>query len=99
MVIGEAGNFPELARVWHDRLVAQALGAMTDAIAAAQARGEVKPGDARSYALQLISPLIVGVIWRETFVPVGAASFDLPALARQHVETMLAGMLAEEGRS
>jgi AcrR family transcriptional regulator len=98
MVIGEAGNFPELARVWHDRLVAQALRAMTDAIAAAQARGEVKPGDPRSYALQLIAPLIVGVIWRETFVPVGAASFDLPALARQHVETMLTGMLTNGAR-
>lgn len=98
MVIGEAGNFPELARVWHDRLVAQALGAMTDAIAAAQARGEVRPGDPRTYALQLIAPLLVGVIWRETFVPVGAAGFDLQTLARQHVETMLRGLLNEEFR-
>ena len=96
MVIGEAGNFPELARVWHDRLVAHALGAMCDAVAAAQARGEVKPGDPRTYALQLISPLLLGVIWREIFVPVGAAGFDLRALAHQHVETMLAGMLVEE---
>lgn len=99
MVIGEAGNFPELARVWHDRLVAHALGAMCDAVAAAQARGEVKAGDARTYALQLIAPLLVGVIWRETFTPVGAKGFDLPALARQHVETMLTGMLTEEGRA
>ncbi|MFC3068945.1 TetR/AcrR family transcriptional regulator [Phenylobacterium soli] len=99
MVIGEAGNFPELARVWHDRLVAQALGAMTDAVAAAQARGEVKPGDPRTYAMQLIAPLLVGVIWRETFVPVGAAAFDVAAVARQHVETMLGGMLAEGARS
>jgi AcrR family transcriptional regulator len=99
MVIGEAGNFPELARVWHDRLVAQALGALTDAVAAAQARGEVKPGDPRTYALQLIAPLLVGVIWRETFVPVGAEGFDLPALARQHVETMLRGLLTEEARA
>jgi AcrR family transcriptional regulator len=99
MVIGEAGNFPELARVWHDRLVAQALGAMTDALAAAQARGEVRPGDPRMYALQLIAPLLVGVIWRETFVPVGAPAFDLPALARQHVETMLRGLLTEEART
>jgi hypothetical protein len=98
MVIAEAGNFPELARVWHDRLVAQALGALTDAVAAAQGRGEVKPGDPRMYALQLIAPLLVGVIWRETFVPVGAPPFEVPALARQHVETMLAGMLAEGAR-
>jgi AcrR family transcriptional regulator len=98
MVIGEAGNFPELARVWHDRLVAQALGAMCDAVAAAQTRGEVKPGDPRVYALQLIAPMLVGVIWRETFVPVGAAPFDLPTVARQHVATMLEGMLTEGGR-
>lgn len=98
MVIGEARNFPELARVWHDRLVAQALDALTEALAAAQGRGEVKPGDPRNYALQLISPLLLGVIWRETFVPIGARGFDLPALARQHVETMLRGLLTEEAR-
>ncbi|WP_309088966.1 helix-turn-helix domain-containing protein [Phenylobacterium sp.] len=95
MVIGEARNFPELARVWHDDLVSQALGALAAAVEAAQARGEVKPGDPRAYALQLISPLLVGVIWRETFVPIGAAPFDLPALMRQHLDTVLTGMLAE----
>jgi AcrR family transcriptional regulator len=92
MVIGEAGNFPELARVWHDDLVAHALGALTDAMRAAQARGEVRAGDPRTYALQVIAPILVGVIWRETFVPVGAEPFDLRALARQHVETLIAGL-------
>ena len=92
MVIGEARNFPELARVWHDDLVAHVLGALTEAIRAAQARGEVKAGDPRAYALQIIAPMLVGVIWRETFVPVGAKPFDLPALARQHIETMIEGL-------
>ncbi len=99
MVIGEARNFPELARVWHDQLVAQALGAMTEAIRAAQVRGEVRPGDPRAYAVQLVAPMLVGVIWRETFVPVGAQPFDLPALMRQHVETLLTGMLTDEARA
>lgn len=95
MVVGEARNFPELARVWHDELVARALGALAAAIEAAQARGEVKPGDPRAYALQLIAPVLVAVLWRETFVPVGAEPFDLPALMRQHIDTILGGMLAE----
>jgi AcrR family transcriptional regulator len=99
MVIGEARNFPELARVWHDDLVAHAIGAIAEAVRKAQDRGEVKPGDPRTFALQLIAPLLVGVIWRETFVPVGAEPFDLPALARQHVETFLAGALSEEARA
>ncbi|MDP3634266.1 TetR/AcrR family transcriptional regulator [Phenylobacterium sp.] len=93
MVIGEARNFPELARVWHDRLIVPALGALTGAIAAAQARGEIRPGDPRHYAAGLISPLLVGVIWRETFTPIGAEPFDLPALMEQHVETQLRGMV------
>lgn len=95
MVIGEARNFPELARVWHDRLVGPAIGALSGAIAAAQARGEVRPGDPRQYAVSLVAPLVVGVVWRETFVPVGAPPFDLPSLARQHIETLARGMLIE----
>lgn len=95
MVVGEARNFPEIARVWHDELVSQALGAITTAIEAAQARGEVRPGDPRAYALQLIAPMLVAVLWRETFVPIGAVPFDLPALMRQHVDTFLRGVLVE----
>jgi AcrR family transcriptional regulator len=98
MVVGEAGNFPEIARVWHDDLVSQVLAAVAAAIEAAQARGEVKPGDARTFALQLVAPLLVAVLWRETFVPVGATPFDLPAVLNQHVETLLCGMLTEEVR-
>ncbi len=96
MVIGEARNFPELARVWHDRLVSKVIGAVASAVAAAQVRGEVRPGDPRIYALQIIAPLLVGVIWRETFVPVGAPEFDLSSLSVQHLDTLLVGLLTPE---
>lgn len=99
MVLGEARNFPELARVWHDDLVSQALEAISGAVKAAQARGEIKPGDPRTFALQFISPLLVAMMWRETFVPVGAEPFDLSRLMSQHVETLLHGLLVAETRS
>lgn len=93
MVIGESRNFPELARVWHDDLVARALATVSGLIARAQAAGEVRPGDPRVFALSLISPILLSVIWRETFVPIGAPAFDLDAVAAQHLETVLGGML------
>lgn len=99
VVVGEARNFPEIARVWHDELVGPALSALAGAIAQAQARGEVRPGDPRAYALSFAAPMLLGVIWRETFVPVGAEAFDLPALARQHARALLSGILLEEGRA
>ena len=95
MVIAEAGNFPELATIWYERSIAPVFGLLTTLITQGQARGEIRPGDPRQYALSLVSPTVMGVVWRETFTPVGAPPFDLPDLAKQHVETMLRGMLME----
>lgn len=96
MVVGEARNFPELARVWHDQLVQPALGVVTEAITAAQRRGEVVPGDPRTFALQVIAPLLVAVLFRETFEPVGATPFVLQDVIQQHVRTLTDGLLARE---
>ncbi len=93
MVIGESRNFPELAQIWHERLLARIIATVSGVIARAQARGEVRAGDPRIYAISLAGPLVLSVLWRETFVPVGAEPFDLDQVAAQHVETVLGGML------
>jgi AcrR family transcriptional regulator len=95
MVIGEGRNFPDLARYWHDELVAPMLGLMIETIAAAQARGEARPGDPRGFAIQIIAPLIMAVLWRETFVPVGAQPFDLSAMAGQHLNLLKGGLFLQ----
>ncbi len=92
LVVGESRNFPELAKVWHDEVVSRALGAMTGALARAQERGEIRPGDPRLQAFSIVGPVLMGVIWQETFTPVGAPPVDLEALALQHCETVLTGL-------
>jgi AcrR family transcriptional regulator len=92
LVIGESRNFPELARVWHDEVVSRALAALTKALAGAQARGEVRIGDPRLQAFSIMGPVLMGVLWRETFTPVGAPPLDLQGLIIQHRETILAGL-------
>ena len=96
MVIGESRNFPELARVWHDEVVLKGIGLLGDLVERAQGRGEVRPGDPRIHAFSIMGPMLIGVIWRETFTPVGGAAVDLDAVARQHAETILAGLLTPE---
>jgi len=99
MVISESRNFPELAKVWHDEVVSKGIGTVTALIEMAQARGEVRPGDPRLHAFTLMGPLMMGVIYRETLEPVGGEPLDLGALARQHAETVLAGLLTEGSRA
>jgi AcrR family transcriptional regulator len=94
MVIGESRNFPELARVWHDEIASRAIGALAAFVEQAQQRGEVRAGDPRLYAFSLMGPLVVGALWRATLVPAGGEPIDLAALARQHADAVLSGMLA-----
>lgn len=98
MVIGESGNFPEIARVWHDDVIARGIGLLTSAIARAQERGEVRGGDPRQHALSIAGPLLAAVIFRETFVPVGAKPFDIPDLMQQHLDNVLPGLLTSSPR-
>ena len=96
MVIGESRNFPELAKVYYDLVVARAIGAISTLVEQAQQRGEVRPGDPGLHAISLMGPMLMGVLWRETLEPAGGASIDLEKLARQHCETALAGLLTEK---
>ena len=93
MVIGESRNFPELAKVWHDEVVSKALGMIGGLIERAQAKGEVRAGDPRLHAFTLMGPMMMGILWRETLQPVGGAPLDIEELAKQHAETVLAGLL------
>lgn len=92
MVIGESRNFPDLARIWHDEVVAPILGALSSVIARAQAAGEVTDGDARLIAFSVMGPLFMAAMFRDVF---SNASDDLPDLTRlagQHARCLLRGI-------
>ena len=96
MVISESRNFPKLAKVWHDEVVSKGLGTIQALIEMAQAKGEVREGDARLLTFTLMGPMLMGVIYRETLEPIGGEPLDLAALANQHAETVLTGLLTEK---
>ena len=93
IVIGESRNFPELAKVWHDEVASKAIGLLAGLIEKAQARGEVRAGDPRLHAFSLMGPMVLGLLWRETLQSAGGDPVDLAKLAKQHGETILAGLL------
>lgn len=92
LIVAESRTHPELAGMWHATVVEPALTMMTGLIEKAQAEGQVRPGDARNFAYGLMGPMVLAMIWRETFEPVGAPAIDAVALAEQHVDVVLRGM-------
>jgi AcrR family transcriptional regulator len=95
LVIAEARRFPELAQIWHDSVSSRVLDALAAWIAAAQGRGEVRAGDPRLLAYSLSGPILVAVLFDSIFGPIGVNGPDLDALARQHAELMLRGILID----
>jgi AcrR family transcriptional regulator len=93
MVIGESRNFPDLARIWHDGIVAVALATVAGVIARGQAGGEFRPGDPRLYAFSLAGPMLMAVLYRNVFDGFAADPPDLEKLAAQHAATILPGLL------
>lgn len=92
LIIGESRTHPELAELWHATVVEPAIVMLTGLIEQAQERGEVRAGDPRHFAFGLMGPMVLTMVWRETFQPIGATPIDAVALAGQHVETVLRGM-------
>jgi AcrR family transcriptional regulator len=93
MVLAESRNFPDLARIWREDVVEQVLSLVARLIARAQTRGEVVPGDPRLHAFSLMGPLVMGGLFRAVFGEEGTDAPDLGALAAQHIQTALRGLL------
>lgn len=97
LLVAESRQFPDLARVWHDEVVSKVLGMLTLAIERAQARGEIKPGNARLYAFSIMGPMLASALFREVFRDTAPLP-DLCELAEQHARTILDGLLLSETR-
>lgn len=94
MVLAESRAFPDLAAIWHDEVVARMLGRLSELVSAAQARNEVRPGDPNLFAISIVGPMILGMLFHEVFGSESAHAPDLEALAKQHAETVLHGLIA-----
>ena len=95
LLIAESRTFPDLARVWHDEVVSKVLGLIREAIERAQARGEIRPGDAQLQAISIMGPMLAAALFREVFRDTAPLP-DLQELAAQHARTILQGLLTEK---
>lgn len=67
LLVAESGNFPEIARWFHDTFMSRALRAMTRIIEQGAAAGEFRPLPAQLAARIVFAPLFSLLIWRRAF--------------------------------
>lgn len=96
LVIGEGGNFPEMARTYHDRAVDRILRLVADIVTRGVADGSFRPVDPYLTARSVAGALLLGVLWKTVFEPVGAKPLEMEALAASHIDVILHGLVTGE---
>lgn len=96
LVIGEGGNFPEMARTYHDRAVDRILKLVADIVARGVADGSFRRVDPYLTARSIAGALLLGALWKTVFEPVGAKPVDMAALAASHIDVILHGLATGE---
>lgn len=76
LLVAESGNFPEIARWFHESMIRRAQKAMARIIEMGIARGEFRPTDAQIAARIFFAPMFSYVVWTRAFGPLMC---DLPA--------------------
>jgi AcrR family transcriptional regulator len=96
MVIAEAGNFPDLARIYREEVIERGLGLFGNLLQAGMARGEFREIPIPHAVRMCLAPLLLAAIWRTTFARFDPVPYDYQGLIEAHVTTLLRG-LAREG--
>lgn len=95
LVVGEAGNFPEVARFFQEEVVNSNQALVKRILDRGVARGEFRPMDADLVSVSLMAPLVLKSIWAHSLDQCcGGSAVEPPTLIRHHVGLLLESLRA-----
>lgn len=89
VVIAESRAFPEIGRFYLKEVIGRGVPIFERLIARGIASGEFRKVDPMLTVRSLIGPMLLSIIWKTVFEPIGAEKLDARALARHHADLML----------
>ena len=92
IVIAEAGNFPDLARIYREEVVERGMKLFAGLLQTGIQRGEFRKVPLQHTIRLCVAPLLLAAIWRTTFAAMDTEPYDYKGLIEAHIETLLRGL-------
>jgi AcrR family transcriptional regulator len=94
LIMSEAGNFPEVARFFHDEVIRPNNELLGSILARGIASGEFRPIDAETASHLWIAPLVMKAMWTHSFelCALSSRSVDPERLLDTHIDLILAAL-------
>jgi AcrR family transcriptional regulator len=89
LVISESRAFPEIGQFYLKEVIGRGLPLMEGLLKRGIEQGEFRRVDSFMTVRSIIGPMLLAIIWRSVFEPIGAEKLDVQALARHHADLML----------
>lgn len=89
VVIAESRAFPEIGRFYLKEVIGRGIPIFESLIARGVESGEFRRVDPMLTVRSLIGPMLLSIVWKTVFEPIGAEKLDARALARHHADLML----------
>lgn len=97
LVISESRAFPEIGRFYLKEVIGRGLPLMEGLIRRGIDQGEFRKVDSFMTVRSMMGPMLLAIVWRTVFEPIGAEKLDVRALARHHADLMLHALRSDAG--
>jgi AcrR family transcriptional regulator len=94
LMVAESGNFPELARFYHDEVTARGDATIVRVLERGMARGEFRRINADAMKKVIVAPLIMLMLWEQSLAPCAATPIDPLAYLESMIDLCLNGLKA-----
>jgi len=97
LIVSEAGNFPQLARMYADLVLRRAFALMRRILQRGVERGEFRPIDVEATVPLVVSPVVLLGVWKHSFGAHTDLALDRRRVLEAHCENLLRGLAADPG--
>ncbi len=89
LVIAESRAFPEIGRFYLKEVIGRGIPLFEGLIKRGIAQGDFRAVDPVLTVRSIVGPMLLAILWKTVFEPIGAEKLDVKALARHHADLML----------
>jgi len=89
LVIAESRAFPEIGRFYLKEVIGRGSPLFEGLIRRGIEQGDFRAVDPGLTVRSMVGPMLLAVLWKTVFEPIGAERLDVKALARHHADLML----------
>lgn len=94
LMMAESGNFPELARFYHEEIILRSDAMVVRMLERGMARGEFRQIDAEAMKKVIVAPVVMLMLWDQSFGPCSITPIDPQAYLTSLIDLCINGLKA-----